>query len=66
MRFHREANARGFRQHFDQQQQEQRFLGNWPTKYKSDSCYEIGVKGLYQYDSNRFSGDGALFDDAST
>ncbi len=30
-------------------------LGDWPTKFKTDSGYEFGVKGLYQADTNDFS-----------
>lgn len=48
-------------------------LGDWPTNFTTDSGYEFGVKGLYQYDTNRFSGDGTdsnsgapLFEDATT
>jgi phosphate-selective porin OprO/OprP len=33
------------------------WLNDWPTKYKTDSGYEYGFKGLYQYDLNQFSGD---------
>jgi phosphate-selective porin OprO/OprP len=33
------------------------FLYDWPTKIKTDSGYEFGFKGLYQYDLNNFSGD---------
>ena len=32
-------------------------LNDWPVKYKTDTGYEYGFKGLYQYDLNRFSGD---------
>ncbi len=32
-------------------------LGDWPVRYKTAAGYEFGVKGLYQYDVNRFSGD---------
>lgn len=49
------------------------FLDDWPTKVKTDTGYEFGVKGLYQYDSNDFSSNSAdpatqlpLFDDANT
>lgn len=45
---------------------ENSFLGGWPTSYKTDSGYEIGIKGIYQYDSNQFAGDNALFEDATT
>lgn len=48
-------------------------LGDWPTKVKTASGVEYGVKGLYQYDLNNFSGDALdpathapLFDDAHT
>ncbi|GAA0704475.1 OprO/OprP family phosphate-selective porin [Dokdonella soli] len=34
-------------------------LNDWPTKYKTDDGYEYGFKGLYQFDTNRFSGDTA-------
>lgn len=33
------------------------WLNDWPTKFKTDSGYEFGVKGLYQFDSAGFSGD---------
>jgi phosphate-selective porin OprO and OprP len=33
------------------------WLNDWPTKFKTDSGYEFGVKGLYQFDSADFSGD---------
>lgn len=49
------------------------FLGDWSTKTTTNSGYEFGVEGLYQYDLNDFSADaldpatGApLFDDAHT
>lgn len=32
-------------------------LGDWPTKFKTDSGVEYGVRGTIQYDSNRFSDD---------
>jgi phosphate-selective porin OprO/OprP len=35
-------------------------LNDWPTKIKTDDGYEFGVKGLYQYDMNNFSGDTTL------
>lgn len=45
-------------------------LNDWPTKYKTEGGYDYGFKGLWQFDSNDFSGDaknpatGApLFDD---
>lgn len=45
---------------------------DWPTRIKTDEGYELGLKGLFQYDVNSFSGDttnpatGALlFDDAT-
>lgn len=48
-------------------------LGDWPTSIKTDSGYEFGVKGLYQYDTNQFSSSAIdaqsglpLFEDAST
>ncbi|HEY6941845.1 OprO/OprP family phosphate-selective porin [Dokdonella sp.] len=47
-------------------------LNDWPTKFKTSDGYEFGVKGLFQYDVNTFSGDtenpatGAeIFDDAN-
>jgi phosphate-selective porin OprO/OprP len=33
------------------------WLNDWPTKFKTDSGYEFGIKGLYQFDSAGFSGD---------
>jgi phosphate-selective porin OprO/OprP len=33
------------------------WLDNWPTKLKTDGGYEFGVKGDYQGDVNKFSGD---------
>jgi phosphate-selective porin OprO/OprP len=33
------------------------WLNDWPTKYKTDSGYEFGIKGLYQGDLNNYSGD---------
>ncbi|UXI67270.1 OprO/OprP family phosphate-selective porin [Tahibacter amnicola] len=33
------------------------FLNEWPTKVKTGSGVEYGVKGLYQLDINRFSDD---------
>ncbi len=33
------------------------WLNDWPTKFKTDSGYEFGIKGLYQFDSADFSGD---------
>lgn len=33
------------------------WLNEWPTKFKTDSGYEFGFKGLYQFDSADFSGD---------
>ena len=45
-------------------------LNDWPTKYKTEGGYEYGFKGLFQFDSNNFSGDttnpatgASLFDD---
>ena len=45
-------------------------LDDWPTKYKTEGGYEYGFKGLFQFDSNNFSGDttnpatgASLFDD---
>src|SRR5258707_13235542 len=35
------------------------WLNDWPTKVKTDSGYEFGIKGLYQFDSLDFSGDTA-------
>ena len=32
-------------------------LNDWPTKWKPAEGYEFGIKGLYQYDYNSFSGD---------
>ena len=32
-------------------------LNDWPTKYKMDSGYESGIKGLYQFDMVSVSGD---------
>lgn len=32
-------------------------LNDWPTKFKTTDGYEFGVKGLFQYDVNTFSGD---------
>jgi phosphate-selective porin OprO/OprP len=32
-------------------------LNDWPTKYKTEGGYEYGFKGLFQFDSNNFSGD---------
>ncbi len=47
-------------------------LNDWPTKYKTTDGYEIGLKGLFQYDLNSFSGDttnpatgAVLLDDAN-
>lgn len=47
-------------------------LNDWPTKYKMDSGYEFGFKGLYQYDTVNVSGDtqnpatgAVLLDDAN-
>lgn len=49
------------------------FLGDWPTKFKTDSGNEFGFNGLYQYDLNDFSDnaidpsmDASLFKDAHT
>ena len=33
------------------------WLYDWPTKYKTEGGYEYGFKGLWQFDSNNFSGD---------
>jgi len=33
------------------------WLNDWPTKYKTDDGYEYGFKGLFQFDTNNFSGD---------
>lgn len=33
------------------------WLNDWPTKFKTDGGYEFGVKGVYQIDSDNFSGD---------
>lgn len=33
-------------------------LGDWPTKFKTDSGYEFGIKGLYQADTDDFSNGG--------
>ena len=33
--------------------------GDWPVKFKTDAGYEFGLKGLYQFDMARFSGDDA-------
>lgn len=45
-------------------------LNDWPTKYKTEGGYEYGFKGLFQFDSNNYSGDttnpangATLFDD---
>lgn len=32
-------------------------LGDWPTTWKSGNGYEVSVLGLFQYDTNHFSGD---------
>ncbi len=32
-------------------------LNDWPTKIKTADGYELGFKGLFQYDLNSFSGD---------
>lgn len=49
------------------------FLGDWPTKFKTDSGYEFGAKGIYQADTNDFYEDGVdpatglpLFEDSTT
>ena len=49
------------------------WLGDRPTKVRTNSSYEFGVKGLYQYDLNDFSSDAIdpstglpLFEDANT
>jgi phosphate-selective porin OprO/OprP len=46
------------------------WLYDWPTKYKTEGGYEYGFKGLWQFDTNTFSGDNTnpqtgakLFDD---
>lgn len=41
------------------------FLGDWPTSLQTDSGYEFGIEGIYQYDSTRWSGDDGLFDNAN-
>ena len=33
------------------------WLNDWPTKYKTEGGYEYGFKGLFQFDTNDFSGD---------
>ena len=33
------------------------WLNDWPTKYKTEGGYEYGFKGLFQFDTNNFSGD---------
>jgi phosphate-selective porin OprO/OprP len=45
--------------------------GDWPTRYTFDNGFEIGAKGLLQYDFNRFGNDrladgSTYFDDAQT
>jgi phosphate-selective porin OprO and OprP len=32
-------------------------LNDWPTKYKTEGGYEYGLKGLFQFDTNAYSGD---------
>ncbi|HSX62155.1 MAG TPA: porin [Tahibacter sp.] len=46
-------------------------LGDWPTKFKTGSGIEYGVRGTIQYDTNRFSDDtlpsgAARFEDLET
>lgn len=46
-------------------------LNDWPTKFKTDSGVEYGVRGTIQYDTNHFSDDtlpngNARFDDLET
>ncbi len=41
------------------------FYGDWPTHVVTGDGTDVGVSVLYQYDVNRFSGDGGRFEDAA-
>ena len=42
------------------------FRGDWPTHVVANDGTDVGVSVLYQYDVNRFTGDGGRFEDAAT